>query len=43
MEYRYVFEDAMNEWESATCIDFVRISDFNITEEDYLVLTDSSG
>lgn len=43
MDYRNIFEDAIAEWESATCIDFVRISDENIIENDYLILTDRSG
>ena len=43
MEYRVIFERAIQEWEEATCVDFERISDINITEEAYLILTDTAG
>ena len=43
MEYRDIFERAIHEWEVATCVDFERISEVNITEEAYLNLTDTAG
>ena len=43
MEYRDIFNMTIHEWEEATCVDFERISDINITEEAYLIFTDTAG